>query len=59
MRNQPHLLVIGTGFNFGYLVVSFMALLLLLNPVKLVQCNRDLYLILNFLLAKVPCDQLL
>ncbi|BAF19002.1 Os06g0204400 [Oryza sativa Japonica Group] len=23
MRNQPHLLVIGTGFAFGYLVVSF------------------------------------
>jgi len=31
MRNQPHLLVIGTGFNFGYLVVSFVALFLLLD----------------------------
>ncbi|GJN00636.1 hypothetical protein PR202_ga17832 [Eleusine coracana subsp. coracana] len=35
MRNQPHLLVIGTGFNFGYLVVSSLLLALLLDYLKL------------------------
>jgi len=49
MRNQPHLLVIGTGFNFGYLVVSFVALFLLLDEtLEIFNCNENLYL-LNFI----------